>query len=182
LHKGLLIVVLLTMHATAWAEGRCPPGQYPTGGSNGVLGCAPIPGANGETAQPPPPVPTGKWESRWGAIAVDEDVPVGAVTPIGVAVSRKSKQDARGAALDACSQRGGKRCVVRLAYHDQCAVIADLTSAIGSGKRSVSYFASAETTGKAEALGLKECAAANGGAECEIVYSACSVSDFKPYR
>lgn len=182
MHKSLLIAVLFAMHATASAEGRCPPGQYPVGGSDGVLGCVPIPGGTGAAAQPSAPVPTGKWESRWGAIAEDEDVPVGAVTPTGVAVSRKSKRAAKDAALDACSQRGGRKCVVRLTYHDQCAVIADLTSANGSGSSSVSYFASAETTEKAELLGLKECAAANVGADCEIVYSACSMSEFKPYR
>lgn len=41
----LAVFVLLTLVSfSAFAEGACPPGQYPIGGQ-GVVGCAPIPGA-----------------------------------------------------------------------------------------------------------------------------------------
>ena len=40
----LLFLLLVTISSPALGEGRCPPGHYPIGGQ-GVLGCAPIPGA-----------------------------------------------------------------------------------------------------------------------------------------
>ena len=65
----LLGAVLLAQFVpvAAMAEGRCPPGQYPIGGQ-GVGGCAPIPGA-GQSGDGV--APTGRWETRWGAIASD---------------------------------------------------------------------------------------------------------------
>jgi hypothetical protein len=68
--KFMSIALLLLAPLGAFAEGRCPPGQFPVGGQ-GMLGCAPIPGGSGAAAGPSAPRPTGKWETRWGAIAED---------------------------------------------------------------------------------------------------------------
>lgn len=47
--RTLVLLMLAATSCSVWAEGRCPPGQFPVGGQ-GMLGCAPIPGANGGTA------------------------------------------------------------------------------------------------------------------------------------
>ena len=80
--KCIVVLLLLVISNVALAEGRCPR-AVPVGGQ-GVGGCAPIPGgqAGGESSGP---MPTGKWETRWGALAQDTDHQVGQNLAIGVA-------------------------------------------------------------------------------------------------
>jgi Domain of unknown function (DUF4189) len=60
---GAALLGMLCLHGTAKAEGRCPPGYYPTGGNDaGWLGCAPMgpieqDEPNDEPDQGPPPAP-----------------------------------------------------------------------------------------------------------------------------
>lgn len=86
IEKVILLVLLLAFSASAYAEGRCPPGQYPIGG-HGVGGCAPIPGAGDGSLKTPQPA--GKWIKTWGAISVS---PEGAS---GVSTGRRSKSAQR---------------------------------------------------------------------------------------
>lgn len=164
------------------AEGRCPPGQYPIGDSR-APGCAPIPGATGGATETPSPVPTGKWETRWGAIAEDSGAGAsGAPLATGVSESRKSKAEATKVALGQCKAVGGKKCKISIAYFNQCVALADPTKeqlALGRG-RSFSY--GAETLEQARALAMRKCETAEGGQMCKIIYSACSMSEFKSFR
>lgn len=180
--KFSVLMVLLAAPLTALAEGRCPPGQYPIGSSNGVLGCAPIPGGTGGPAQPQAPVPSGRWESRWGAIAEDRDPAPGASMATGASVSQISKRAAVAAALDGCGRRGGRKCEIRLTYHDQCAAIADPPASTSLQAPAKSIVASAEDVEEAKGLAVSECSSVNGGALCQVAYSACSMSEFRPYR
>lgn len=173
----LLAIVLGLLSYGVHAEGGCPPGQYPIGGQ-GVQGCAPIPGGSGG-ASTSAPRPTGKWETRWGAVVEDSST-----LATGTSVSQKSKRDATSAAMKDCEQAGGRKCKLRVAYYNQCVAIADPT--IASRQRmagdSQSRHVAAETLELATSGAMKDCAAFGTGQECSIVYSACSMSEFKPFR
>lgn len=165
----------------AFAEGRCPPGQFPVGGQ-GMLGCAPIPGATGGESTPAAPRPTGKWETRWGAVAEDSS---SRNLATGVSTSQKSKRAAVAAAVDDCKGAGGKSCKLRLAYHNQCVAIADPTMEFvrsqPEGSLSTNNVSAAETEDRARSNAMKACRSAGSGQECSIVYSACSMSEFKAF-
>lgn len=174
--KIIIAVALVLFPMTGFAEGRCPPGQYPIGDDR-APGCAPIPGAGGEAAGTGAPVPTGKWETRWGAVVEDaENLSTGA------SVSMKTRRQAVSAAEAECRKVGGKKCKLRLAYYNQCVAIADPDSrqiANGGGK---SMAVSAQTLERAKAMALDQCKATDGGQTCVIAYSACSMSEFKSFR
>ena len=107
--RTLLLLAILSTPAVAYAEGRCPPGQYPVGSAQGVLGCAPIPGGADSSSSPSAPAPSGKWEKRWGAIAEDSSANARrVVSATGVSESRKSKSEAVSVALDQCRLGGGR--------------------------------------------------------------------------
>lgn len=176
--KPLVTLLLLLSSFAAFAEGGCPPGQYPIGGQ-GVVGCAPIPGGSGGAA--PVSKPTGEWETRWGAIAEDYSANErGVPAATGASDSRRSKREANEAALAQCNQLGGQKCKVVMSYHNQCVAIADPkpVSQGGRGGKSVVYRAQTEDLAKSEAM--KRCSP-DGRGECSLIYSACSVSVFKKY-
>lgn len=170
----IVLVGLVLLPGTAFAEGRCPPGQYPIGGQ-GAGGCAPIPSSGGADSRGA--VPTGKWETRWGAISED---PTTLAT--GASVSMKSKRQAIAAATAECERLGGKACKTRLTYYNQCAAIADATAQSLKGGTGTSIAAHAETEDQAKNLALAQCGSAQGGQKCSIVYSACSMSEFRSFR
>jgi len=179
--RVLLAVAFFMAPLTALAEGRCPPGQYPVGSEQGVLGCAPILGGAAGTGETSAPVPTGKWETRWGAVAEDRESEPGSPTSTGAVIGQKSKRAAEALALERCERSGGRKCYVRMAYHNQCAAIADVVYS-GSMAGGKSTAVSAETLEKAKSLALTQCSTLNTGAACEIAYSACSMSEFKSFR
>ena len=159
------------------AEGGCPPGQYPIGGQ-GVQGCAPISGgAGGGTTSAPRP--TGKWDTRWGAIAEDSST-----LSTGTSVSQKSKREATAAAIKDCERGGGLKCKLTVAYHNQCVAIADPTiesrKRLG-GENSQSIHAAAETVEQAKSNAMNLCGSFGKGQDCSIVYSACSMSEFRSF-
>lgn len=178
----LLLAVMALASTSAFAEGRCPPGQFPVGGQ-GMLGCAPIPGANGAsgaTQEASSPRPTGKWETRWVAIAEDSSS-----LSTGTSTSQKSKRAAVAEAVDDCKRAGGKSCKLRLAYHNQCVAIADPTMEFvrsqPKGTLTTSSVSAAETESRARSRVMEECQKAGSGQQCSIVYSACSMSEFKKF-
>lgn len=104
--RVLLAFALSLTSLSSFAEGRCPPGQYPIGDDR-APGCAPIPTAGGGAASSP--VPTGKWEERWGAIAEDVSANAREVAgATGVSESRVSKQDAIAVAMEQYKKSGAK--------------------------------------------------------------------------
>lgn len=173
-------LLLLSVPLVANAEGRCPPGQYPIGSAQGVMGCAPIPGGAEQPAVPSAPVPSGKWEKRWGAIAEDSSANARKVVgATGVSESRRSRSEAVSVALERCRRGGGQKCEVRIVYNNQCVALADPPRGIASA---ISIAFSAETEALAKQNALERCRASAGGHECTIAYSACSMSEFKSFR
>lgn len=179
-----LILMLSLFSLLAYGEGRCPPGQFPVGGQ-GMLGCAPISGASGAdgaTQAPASPKPTGKWETRWGAVA-DDTTSRNLAT--GVSTSQKTKRAAVAAAIDDCKSAGGNSCKLRLAYHNQCVAIADPTMEFvrsqPKGSLTSNNVSAAETIERAKSNAMRECEKAGSGQQCSVVYSACSMSEFKAF-
>jgi len=176
LHISWLFFLLLCVASIspAAAEGRCPPGQYPIG-DQGVGGCAPIPGAGqsgGNVA------PTGRWETRWGAIASDAGHDTSKNAAIGVAESKITEAEARRVALQQCEKLGGTNCSVLLAYHNQCAALAGPNIAQLRSRGGVLNASGAGSLEKARELSIERCEAEKGGQSCILVYSACAVPAF----
>lgn len=173
-----LVLLLSLLSATFWvqAEGRCPPGQYPIGGQ-GVGGCAPI--ASGGSGESTGPVATGKWETRWGAIAEDSTT-LNLVT--GVSSSRKSKREANSVALSECKRLGGTKCKLVITYHNQCVAVADPNQESRQRGAAHSMFSAEKTLEMARTRAVQRCEAAEGNPQCTVVYSECSMSEFREFK
>ncbi|WP_082861756.1 DUF4189 domain-containing protein [Xanthomonas floridensis] len=161
-----LVVLFLLMASNVYAEGQCPPGYYPIGGQ-GAAGCAPISGGG---SSPGLPQATGEWEKRWGAFAIDAAVGV-----LGASARNKSKSDAKRAALQDCLGLGGKTCKVNFVYYNQCAAVA--RSLDGGG----STIQGAKSVEEAKKLALEACESKSKIKSCELVYTECSMSEFRRY-
>jgi hypothetical protein len=172
------VILFLFISTEAFAEGGCPPGQYPVGGQ-GVQGCAPIPQSGSAI---PASRPTGKWETRWGAIARDFSPTPGARLAIGVAESQRTKKDASAVALAQCAEGGGNDCRVLLAYNNQCAALSGPVVSDLAAKGGITYAAGAPGIEEAKANSMRSCQGAAGGQRCTVVYSACSMAEFKSFR
>jgi len=163
----------------ASAEGRCPPGQYPIGSSQGVLGCAPIPGAQEAQMQQPgsdapvlPPQPTGRWHSRFGAIAQSMTV-----STAGLAADKPSKDEAIAEALTMCAADGARDCELLLTYSNQCAAWLVPGSQGGGNMTGLS---AGKTIREAEKAARNFCKDTSGK-KCKTFYSACSKPVFEKY-
>nr|MBC9093701.1 DUF4189 domain-containing protein [Stenotrophomonas maltophilia] len=77
---------------------------------------------------------------------------------------------------------GGQKCKVILEYHNQCAALAG--PVIGSvplvDVKTVAYRSPNEEDAKVESV--RRCESEGKGRSCTVIYSACSMSEFKPFR
>lgn len=163
---AVLLLILLATPDTSFAEGRCPPGQYPVGGQ-GAGGCAPIPtSASGDEGGPRP---TGRWLKTWGAIALSTDGASGAAT------GRLTKAAAARDAEAVCVSSGGTSCKVAFTYKNQCAAASVPTSGLGG-----TSFGRGPKVDIAEQIALDLCAKA-GGVGCRKIYSACTEPQFEAF-
>ena len=104
------------------AEGRCPPGYFPTTNPD-FVGCAPIynadPGSGySPSSAPKPPDPGPRWKFRWGAIVVD-----GERGKFGGADGFERPSKAKKAAIKDCRSNGGKQCELLVEYYNQCGAL-----------------------------------------------------------
>lgn len=162
----VLLLTLLVAPGTSFAEGRCPPGQYPVGGQ-GAGGCAPIPASGSGEANGPRP--TGRWLKTWGAIALSTDGASGAAT------GRLTKAAAARDAEAVCVSSGGASCKVAFTYKNQCAAASVPTSGIGG-----TSFGRGPKVEVAEQIALDLCAR-GGGVVCRKIYSACAEPQFEAF-
>lgn len=142
------------------AEGRCPPGYYPTGGGNsGWEACAPMGPISDESAESPPPETGPEWETRWGAIAIGKE-------GLGSAVDMSSEKQAKKIALSKCkaSDTSDPSSCKLFTYHNQCAVIA-----WGQSGYVIQAGVDLQT---ASSIGMKKCSSKHQ--DCEIFYSNCT--------
>lgn len=155
--KIFIFLSFITLSSLAKAEGGCPSGQYPAN-PPAVNICYPIPGSEDST----PPQSIVQWETCWGAIAMDN-----LNGKLGASVGAKSKRIATKAAVAQCRSNGGTKCIVDIAYYNQCAVMV-----LGEKKYNT---ASAATLEEAQTIGMKACSLSNKN--CRVYYSECSPAE-----
>lgn len=95
--KIKLFISLFFLSFSSYSEGNCPAGYYPIGGQ-GVSGCAPMSSGGAQAPQA-----AGEWQTRWGALARNEDSSI-----LGVASKERSKSAARATALKFCEEGGAE--------------------------------------------------------------------------
>ncbi|MEA5124570.1 DUF4189 domain-containing protein [Xanthomonas floridensis] len=160
----IFFFILLLVPIPVLAEGNCPPGYYPIGGQ-GAAGCAPI--SSGQTSGVPQA--TGEWQTRWGAIAVDD-----AGLRIGVSSGESSKRAARKLAASRCTEGGGSGCKAIIDYKNGCIAMA------GSAKANRSSSYQADSIKRAEQLAMEVCGKKYD--DCKVIYSECSQANFRKYK
>ncbi|WP_316697810.1 DUF4189 domain-containing protein [Xanthomonas hydrangeae] len=169
----LLICLIATFTGNSYAEGGCPPGQYPIGGQ-GAISCAPLP-------QAAPQRPIGKWVDSWGAIAMGS---MNSITTYGVTTGKSSKSDAVEDALTRCSSHGETNCRIGLAYKNQCAAVAEPQTNGLPFADGFSAFMGASSVARASMLATEKCRKGNSAtpnAQCKVVYTACSEATFEKF-
>ncbi|PPT43480.1 hypothetical protein XarjCFBP7653_00615 [Xanthomonas arboricola] len=114
-------------------------------------------------------MPTGKWESRWGAIAIDDST-----GSVGTSSDLKSKSDAASKAISTCALEDSKRCKLITTYSNQCIALAWPSI---KGKPASTGLAQDESYAKTRAV--NNCN--ESGGDCKAVYSACSKPAFSKY-
>ncbi|WP_115528119.1 MULTISPECIES: DUF4189 domain-containing protein [Xanthomonas] len=160
----LFSLFLFLIPISALAEGNCPAGYYPIGGQ-GATGCAPMNADHGNgLAQP-----SGEWQTRWGAIAVDD---VG--KNLGVSSGESSKSKANKLAVSRCGEEGASGCKAIITYKNGCIAMAGSASE----KKSSSY--QADSIVRAEQLALEVCDKQYGS--FKVIYSECSQAKFRAYN
>ncbi|WP_425599836.1 DUF4189 domain-containing protein [Luteimonas aestuarii] len=113
-----------------------------------------------------PSQPTARWQLTWGAFAKDTNGDV-----VGTSTGQRSKRAARRAAVDRCTQMGGRSCKSVFEYRHQCAVAAE---PIEQADGVTIIFERGPTIDAASASALSICPEQNGGRACEIKFSNCT--------
>lgn len=147
-----IFTIFISTSSYVSAEGACPPGHYQTTppGSQGPIGCAPIPG----TSKPV------KWSDRWGAIATDGKGNWGIVSDM------PNKDSAEREAVYECHQRKGFNCKPSMSYVNQCAAVVST--------RKNSGVARAPTEAEAISDATSICEKESRDLKCAVFYSGCS--------
>ena len=157
---ALLVTTLISMSAF----GQCAPGIPGAGNPGCIPPTAPnSPYNQGGDAPVQGNQPQGRWEDRWGAVAVDTNS-----GKAGVAENRASESSASRTAIDQCQSNGGRNCEVTIAYHNQCVAVAQKRS---GGPIMTS---SAAQQDQAADHALSNC----GGRDiCQVMYQFCSYAE-----
>ena len=115
--KTIFVLSLLGVSNIAFAEGGCPEGYYFTGRMIQGQGAS-YPECAPDIQQPQQP--QGRWETRWGAIAIDDSK-----SRLGAFKGAKTKRQASKAAIAQCrAEGGGEGCKVKLTFYNQCSALA----------------------------------------------------------
>lgn len=160
-----LLMTLLSLgkgvHAQAYPCSGAGPGETVVGESPAGNGVGSVPLCQRvDRGSVAPQLPPPKWESRWGAVAID--VPSGS---LGTATNLSSKRQAVKAALTDCqSKHGSTTCKIDLSYSNQCAAMV-----VGGKIYNVNPGA---TMDEAIQTGMNMCRTA--ASDCHVYYSACS--------
>jgi Domain of unknown function (DUF4189) len=149
-------LVLTVMSLDVHAEGRCPPGYFPTGGADvGWYSCAPMGGTDASDSSS---APQPQWQTRWGAIATANGA-------FGVSADLPSEEAAISAALSHCQSRSeGRSCAPRIVYYDQCVALA--------WGQTLNYAARGPDLANVRETALQECQGST--TNCKLFYSGCS--------
>ena len=168
--NSFLLVIISSVSFFAKAQTACPTGVTP-----GSALCGPGPAGY---VEPPPPTPSGEWETKWGAVASDTT----GTGNIGVAEKKESKEDALKEALAQCKSLGGGQCKVDMWYANQCAAIASPYQN-GSPAKGNPASRSGKDSSVAQQAAKSACMKYNSSNvdSCVIIYSGCSQPVFHKY-
>lgn len=155
----LLVLVALFGSKAVYAEGGCPPGQYPQQGQ-GWQTCVPISGNAGATQGTQPTYVPSKWIDRYQAIATDSKLGI-----LGTSLDKPTGQDAIQAALSDCKTKGGTDCRIEIAHGNGCVAMV-----VGKEFKNVKSGANQK---KAELAAMSQCE--SNDKDCLVYYSACSL-------
>jgi len=161
--KTLVFSALFFLSSHAIAEGGCPDGYYPANPPATNV-CYPFPETenNAQTQQPQI-----RWANRWGAIAISSKSISGGSSVVGAATSKATKAKAQKAAIAECRSKGGAKCILKLAYYNQCAVLVWGDSGYN--------LVNDQTIEKATSNAMNSCSKADKN--CQVYYSACSLPE-----
>lgn len=173
-YQILVTISLLLVADSVFAQYVIGDTKYtcPVGAAWNDPGCIREPaeqGVDGGQSQTNSPKPLGKWETTWGAIAIDP-----AVGDMGTVVGKRTEREAKREAASLCAKHGATRCEV-MSYHNQCGVVA-WPSVVGARVT----MQGGPTIQVASQLALSECNS-RVGANCRIVYSDCTKPNFKKF-
>jgi Domain of unknown function (DUF4189) len=156
---GLLFSILSSQSS---AENGCPDGMTPfQNGNDPVPKCYPIQGGQNSA----PAQPRGRWETRWGAYAID-----GSKGRLGASTGAKSKKQAIKAAIAQCRLNGGADGCKKgiFSYYNQCVAVAwGDTTYRGSGR---------PTLEEATKDTMQSCSLATSN--CKVVYADCTSAEW----
>lgn len=165
--RTLLAATLLLCSSNSHAEYGCQTGFVPVNqaGRHVCVADYNLPswrsGAQNGSAQR---APAKKWHKTWGAVVMDDAKGI-----VGVSEGKLKKEDALKDAMQSCVRDGGQQCEVVTAYFNQCVAIA-WPSVLGSE----SITSTSRSEGRAKDLSMKRCRLLGNGAECKLVYAACT--------
>jgi hypothetical protein len=158
--KSKLFIIFILFAPTAWSQ--CAPG-IPSAGNPGCIPPNQMNSPYYQGAASAPAQPEAVWADRWGAIALDPHSGIAGLTE-----HKPSKSWATSDALSECAARGGIKCEIVLAYHNQCAAVAQRTD--GGPIQA----AGSPELDDAKARALEAC---GGSSQCKIMYSSCSFAE-----
>ena len=162
------------------ADVACAQTACPGGVAAGSAQCGPSPAAHGVNSAPATPqvryVPTGKWATTWGAIAVSSHD----TGDVGVTVGKFSRTEAKEEAIDRCEATSGNSCELSLLYDNQCAAIA-WPSEKGKEVGGVSYITSGPDLKEVSERAVASCVKKRNGGECKVLYSDCTKPVFHKF-
>jgi len=162
----------------ASAEEGCPPGQIPAQAGGGPASCGPIPQGYYQQTQPAPAQPAGEWLRTWGAIAVGV---IDSIPRYGVPVGLPSEDAAKKEAMLRCERSGAQNCRIATTFRNQCASIGEPQINGAISPDGLIQFSREPSKQEAITKALKSCQEKNPGAECKVIYTACSEQVFRRY-
>lgn len=164
--RRLHLFAAMAVFSEAQAQYICGPGSHSTIGGMTVPDasfCAADETDDGEQPNVAPDAETRQpvWETRWGAIATGPGT-------FGAGLNFADEDSARAQALTECQGLGDRQpCRVRLAFDNQCAVLA------AGDDGSIAF--GAATVERARALAGTRCS--EHTSNCKIIYSGCSLTE-----
>lgn len=171
----LLFFSFIGINSAAFAQTACPGGVVA-----GSAQCGPSPTSHGVSSAPVTPeiryVPTGKWITTWGAIAVSSHD----TGDVGVTVGKFSRDEAKKEAIARCEATSGSSCELSLAYDNQCVAIA-WPSEQGKEMGGTSHIAAGPSLEEVSVRALATCSKLRNGGECKVVYSDCTQPVFHKF-
>ena len=161
----LIFLALVVFSCLALAQGGdagpCPQGMHQTGSACDFDNATIDSNSNSSPSQPQQKQQ--KWVDTWGAIAIGDSNSGAGV--MGAVTGMANERQATKAALAQCQAKGGgKSCIIRVAYYNQCAVVV-----WGDTGNNVTGAATVEI---ATEMSMKSCSAQY--ANCSVYYWGCS--------